>query len=452
MKTLDHQPVEQPTGEDTAARAVLSVIPQVEDPYAILGSAVRFFDQDAVGQLAIGSAVAEATDITETSDIELAEAAAKNETNGVFEKRDFTHEEVAISEDRLISHLEETLGHRVDKTRGKHDALHRLIYNSSVGSLMTVYDADNGALWDESSLVAPLLIDKAGEVIRRVGLRDGQKLDNYEQQFISKLFSKFGLEKAEAANVLMAWRSQNDKDLSVEENARAQKEIVTSNFRRMYLLQRGDPEAVPKLYRMFGIRHFNRYHLQQLFSQLKGDIRQPAQLVLSAARDFNGALANVGTEAEDVLGEGLIFTEAESAYEAARRMIGLSKEYGTFKTLLINAHGTPRDIRLGTHKNQIFTDEDIEKSRGIKRLTVKGILDKRAIIIVNACNTGSKKGFARALAKASGTKVFAPSFETTGAMRTQFNRIKFTQPVEGKPVLKPARVFSSRRVYSRRAV
>lgn len=184
--------------------------------------------------------------------------------------------------------------------------------------------------------------------------------------------------------------------------------IIRYNIENLAQIARINPEAPHILADKYGIRNFYRYSPIALVRQLEDSDRlfddRDTQLVITAHDDKNGALKDLPNEfREDALYTRTIFAEAGSMGDVARILLTVanSKDEArsvSLERLIICAHGNKDGINLGTSDRGSWakiTKKDIVRSLAIGGVIEKGILSPSADVILAACKSGKRNGFAK---------------------------------------------------------
>ncbi len=249
----------------------------------------------------------------------------------------------------------------------------------------------------------------------QIAVVEGRDLTKHEWALTTRTIEAFGLQPGEALDITEAWKTQWSYYNGDEVDARLAGRLAKNQrlaFETMTNLERMQPGAVRVLHRRFGIRHFGRYHPNDLLQQLHYTGKLDG-VVVSAVADKGGpfkeqeVLPRYGSHHK----RRIVYTEASTPKEAGRILTGIAIQHGKIKSLLVRAHGDEDRVRLGVGDAGLVTKETI------RDFIPAGVMDRVSEILLSSCWTGL--GFAKDLANAVGSRILAPEGKTRGLKNTK---------------------------------
>lgn len=204
-----------------------------------------------------------------------------------------------------------------------------------------------------------------------------------------ELFADLGFKTHEANEILKSWASFNPTDRDPGQVKARRLQGFRQNFLSMAELDAAQPGAAAELYRRDGIRNFMRYQPAELLRQLHNENKQPVEVILSAADDWNGAYTS--PESLTWAGKGIhmeepVYVEASRPLEAFIRLAQIKERSGAIKRIRVSAHGSDDSLELRTGDENADIDvTSLQRTQAIKELVERGILDTDAVIILAAC-------------------------------------------------------------------
>ena len=204
-------------------------------------------------------------------------------------------------------------------------------------------------------------------------------------------------------------------------------------------------DATKKLKEQYNIDYTARYptnileHMIKDKKRVKGEDGKPKPLCVAAfaKHDWNGAFNN-GWPALHELSKQLDVRIVEAGHEEElmEKLRDMEQRFGKAKVLILGAHGSPEEMRLGVkpynledlgkiaHPAGLIKDLLGRGEKGYFDITdrdnmaeIKGFLDKDPYVILDSCSTGKAEvdsNLAKTLSKELGDVVFAATHPTTG--------------------------------------
>ena len=278
-----------------------------------------------------------------------------------------------------------------------------------------IYNLHTRMKWDQWGIINDLSIDKENIVTKKVNL------------ISREIFNHYGMNPE---RTMSAWREAifPIKNKTAEENLseEGQQACVFQNFRYLKNLEDKRPHSASFLADEFGIMNFGRYPLEMLIDQYDNaeDMEHPYGIVITAARDYNGAFYN-GRE-EEVLNSlsnqlnkenyKVRMVESGGKFTFARFLVRFNEKYGARQKIsfaIIRTHGNKDCLSLGDwsedeEKKAItsFHSRDLKKSKTLEK--IKQFFTDHATIILDSCSTGQRDGIAQNIFKQLGIQVLAP--------------------------------------------
>ncbi len=322
-------------------------------------------------------------------------------------------------------------------------------------AMLEAFAPENAILWthQQGSGIKRCIADWLARTYA-TATKDHRQFIHQENVVAYGLFTRMGINHAEASSIFLAWESydidevteQYEKDGFDEGESRmwAAKCLETriaDNLATMIWLEEQRPGSVRMLYDQCGIRNFGRYPAEALLAQLdlERDPAKPLNLVISDTQDRNLSLNyREYVAVATLLADGqTVFVETRFGSEAMLYAYasGMAEQHGPIDRLVFCTHAS--ENTMGNDPAQAVTQEEIESADTFARMKDEGTLSQTAVAAVIGCRAGVENGIATALAKRANVPTFAFDadlfgFDPNTDTEYQSQSVRLTIPPQGE--------------------